>query len=53
MKLQNGSFFLRRAPNAGGEEEVEGKRWEVIVLLTALALLDMAVRQNQGKGCSN
>jgi hypothetical protein len=48
MKLKNGSFFLRRALDARGEENVEGKRWEVMVLLTALALLELAVRWNRG-----
>ena len=50
--LKNGSFFLRSAVDAGGDD-VEEKRWEVMVLLTALALFELAVRLNWCQGCSH
>lgn len=39
-------------PDTGGDD-VKEKRWEVMVLLTALALLELAVRLNRYQGYSN
>ena len=47
--FKRGTFFIKRRWDRVGEDEMAGgqeeKRWELMVLLTALAILEAAVRR--------
>jgi hypothetical protein len=44
--LKRGTFFINK--NYQGNVEEEGKKWELMVLLTALGILEGAVRRSRG-----